>query len=80
VLLYAALSLLNDFFCDKAIIDKTLLDDICMYAAYSGIPALRSPFSNRCASSGLSKGSTFLRAVIVSLGIFSRKLSTASFA
>jgi hypothetical protein len=26
VLLYAALSLLNDFFCDKAIIDKTLFD------------------------------------------------------
>jgi len=28
VLLYAAVSLLNDFFCDKAIIDKTLFDEI----------------------------------------------------
>jgi len=27
VLLYAALSLLNNFFCDKAIIDKTLFNE-----------------------------------------------------
>jgi hypothetical protein len=57
VLLYAALSLLNDFFCDKAIIDKTLFDDIAgfiieMYDTTYGIKRLITflHLSQRCQS------------------------------
>jgi len=35
MLLYVAVSLLNHFFCDKAIIDKTLFNDICNLGAFA---------------------------------------------
>ena len=36
MLLYAAVSLLNDFFCDKAIIDKTLFDATFIFRPSGG--------------------------------------------